>query len=237
MEQRIRKSAWWREAESLPDRRYDELEGVALTDHLQRVHANARLALSSGRIGGYFADLRQSLVKAGADPDAMLRILSLVALLHDIGKTREDRHAEGEHPLTHKRVEMRHPILSLIAALEILPEDLENRDTVLALVEHHDTPFSWYMQFRRSGQIPKREAWVRLDRKIDPRADGTGLLLLAVFKLADIDGHETVEDVIWFVGQANANLLLEKGKSIPVPDQETIRELEQRGRANEQVGL
>lgn len=231
MEERIRQSEWWREAEGMPDRHYDELDGVALTDHLQHVQANACLALSPCD-RGYFAELQTALVRAGIDPDDARETLSLVALLHDIGKTREDRHAKGEHPLTRKPVEMRHPIVSLIAALELLPEGLENRGTMLALVEEHDTPFSWYRQFRHSGQIPKPGSWARLDREIDPRGDGTGLLLLSVFKLADIDGHESVEDVVWFIEQANANLLREKGKEIPVPDEETIRDLEKRGRAS-----
>ncbi len=122
---------------------------------------------------------------------------------------------------------MRHPVVSLLAALEILPDAQKGRDSVLALIEEHDTPYSWYMQFQRSGQIPKRKSWARLDRKIDSREDGTGLILLAVFKLADIDGHENVEDVTWFIEQTNHNYCREKGKWIPVPDQATIRRLEE----------
>ncbi len=83
------------------------------------------------------------------------------------------------------------------------------------------------MQFQRSGQIPKRKSWARLDRKIDPREDGMGLILLSVFKLADIDGHADVSDVPWFIDQVNQSFLREKGKWLPVPDQSSIQRLEQ----------
>ncbi len=200
--------------------------GVTLADHLQRVYRNLHLMLSSEEIsGGYFAELRQALVKDGFDLNSLLAILEPVALLHDIGKTKEDKKADCEHPLTHKAVKMRHPIVSLIAALETLPESQEHRDTILALVEEHDTPFSWYMQFQRSGQIPGRKSWSQLDRRIEPREDGSGLVLLSIFKLADVDGHENVEDVPWFIELANSNLLQEKGKWVPVPDRTTIQDL------------
>jgi hypothetical protein len=226
-EEAIRKSPWWREAQGMPDRHYDESAGVTLADHLHRVHENLRLVLSSDGLDGYFEELRQALANMGLNPGAMLDVLRPVALLHDIGKTREQKDVEGEHPLTQKAVKMRHPIVGLLAAIDTLPEDQENRDTVLVLVEEHDTPFSWYMQFQRSGEIPKRKSWARLDRKIDPREDGTGLILLSVFKLADIDGHADVSDVPWFIDQVNQSFLREKGRWLPVPDQSSIQRLEQ----------
>jgi len=142
-----------------------------------------------------------------------------------VGKTREDKHAEEVHPLTGKTVKMRHPIVSVMAALELLPGTLPRRDTILALIEKHNVPWSWYMQFRKTGQIPKPKAWARLDRRIDSQGDGTGLVLLSLFKLADVHGHRTIEDVPWFVGQANDNYLREKGKGIPIPDLEVIQSL------------
>ena len=61
-----------------------------------------------------------------------------------------------------------------------------------------------------------------MDRKIDARENGTGIVLLSVFKLADIDGHENVDDVLWFVEQAYINYLREKGKWLPVPGQDAV---------------
>jgi hypothetical protein len=222
-EELIRKSQWWLEAQRTPDRHYAESEGVTLADHLPRVHRNLLLMLSPEVSGGYFAELRQALANDGFDLGSLLAILEPVTLLHDIGKLKEDKIAEGEHPLTHKAVKMRHPIVSLIAALEILPESLEHRNTILTMVEEHDTPLSWYMQFHRSGQIPHRKSWAQLDRRIEPREDCSGLVLLSIFKLADVDGHENVEDVRWFIEQANLNLLRVKGKWVPMPDQITIQ--------------
>ena len=51
--------------------------------------------------------------------------------------------------------------------------------------------------------------------------------MLVLFKLADVDGHESVEDACWFVEQANSNYLNQKGKWIPVPTPEDIKQLEQ----------
>jgi len=226
-EELIKQSQWWREAQEMPDRHYEESAGVSLADHLESVHTNLRLLLSPDGLDGYFVELRQALASAGLHLRETEKLLGLVALLHDIGKTRDDKGAEGEHPITGKTVKLRHPVVSLMAALEILPETQEGRRTVLALVEEHDTPYSWYMQFQRSGQVPKRKSWARLDRKIEPREDGTGLVLLAVFKLADIDGHESVDDVSWFIEQAYANYLREKGRWVPVPSQDTIQRLAQ----------
>ncbi len=59
----------------------------------------------------------------------------------------------------------------------------------------------------RSGQIPKGNSWARLDRAIDDREDGPGIILLCVFKLADIDGHEDVDDVVWFFEQTYSSYL------------------------------
>ena len=167
----------------------------------------------------------QEMLDRHYDPSDVAELLEPVALLHDIGKTKDDKETEGEHPITGKAVKMRHPIMGVIAAMEILPNDLAGRDTILALIEEHDTPYSWYRQFRKTGQVPKRKSWARLDRKIDPQEDGTGLVLLSVFKLADIDGHENVEDVPWFMEQAHAHYLREKGKWLPVPERDVIQSL------------
>ena len=105
----------------------------------------------------------------------------------------------------------------MIAAEEILPASLPRRETVLALIEQHDTPYSWYMQFQRSGQIPGKQAWARLDRKMAVEEAGVGLILLALLKLVDIAGHDDLSDVTWFIGSANEGCLREKGLELPVP--------------------
>lgn len=226
IETQIKKSEWWRLAGEMPDRHYDPSAGVYLTEHLEATVLNLRFLSSKTSGSDYFSQLREALVHAGIDPTYILETIKPAALLHDIGKTREDKTAEVTHPITDKAVKMRHPIVSLTAALELLPESMPGRNTILALIEEHDTPYSWFMQFQKSGQIPKRKSWAKLDRKIDGREDGTGLVLLSVLKLADIDGHENVEDVPWFFEQANNHFLREKGKWLPVPDQEDVRRLQ-----------
>jgi hypothetical protein len=225
VESAIRSSEWWRQAVEMPDRHYDLSAGVSLADHLEAVLRNLQSLHQAGERHEYFSQLNQALAGAGLVLLDAVNLLTPVALLHDIGKTKEDKSDEGEHPITGKAVKMRHPIVSVFAALELLPGGLDRRNTILALIEEHDTPYSWYMQFQKTGQIPKRKSWLRLDRKIDSREDGTGLVLLSLFKLVDVDGHENVDDVTWFFEQAYINYLREKGKWLPVPDQAVIQSL------------
>lgn len=222
----IRTSDWWRLAQQVPDRHYDISKKVFLADHLERVRANLCFLDPAADGGSYPAQFRAAMVSAGMDPADARRLLEPVALLHDLGKVREDKEAEGAHPLTGKKVRMRHPVVGVIAALEILPSSLKGRERVLALVEEHDTPYSWYKQFERSGQVPKEKSWARLDRAIADREDGTGIILLCAFKLADIDGHAEVDDVIWFIDQANQCYLRQKGKWLPIPETQDVRGIE-----------
>ncbi len=223
---RVRQSEWWRLAEAMPDRHYDEDAGVHLSDHLDAVYGNLEFLVASRTPHEYFDHLLSALKTAGLDPGAAHTILAPVALLHDIGKVREDKNAEGTHPLTGKRVRMRHPVVGVLAGMELLPPAAEHRNTILALIDEHDTPYSWYMQYRKTGHTPHTRSWARLDRRIDPQENGSGILLLCVFKIADIDGHEDVEDVIWFIGQAYESYLRQKGKWVPIPSMEAIRALE-----------
>lgn len=222
----IRDSEWWRQAKAMPDRHYDESAGISLADHLEAVLRNLRLLRPFGGRHEYFAQLQVTLEMAGLDPESLYSLLTPVALLHDIGKTREVIGEEGEHPLTGEIVRMRHPVLGLVAALELLPADLPWRETILALIEEHSTPYAWFNEFRKTQQVPKPKSWSKLDRKLDPRDDGTGLIMLSLFKLADIDGHEDVADVSWFIENANENCLREKGKLLPVPTRGATESLE-----------
>ncbi len=221
----IKTSRWWRDAEEMPDRHYDQASGISLADHLEAVRRNLRvLGPYEGR-HIYFERLQESLETNGVDLAWAHALLVPVALLHDIGKTKEDRKAEGLHPLTKKTVRMSHPMLGLNAALELLPDDLSGRETMLALIEEHDTPYSWYRQFQKTQEIAGPAAWARLDRRIDPHEDGTGLLLLSIFKIADIDGHEDVADVSWFIEKADEHYLHAKGKNLPIPDRAALESL------------
>lgn len=221
----IKSSAWWQAAVEMPDRHYDPSAGISLADHLNAVEGYLRFLQPFDGEHAYFAQLREALTIAGFDLLELRSLLSPVAWLHDIGKSREDKSAEGVHPVTGKTVPLRHPIVGVIAAVELLPEAIARRMTILALIEEHDTPYGWYRQFQRSGEVPKPHSWSKLDRKIDPQGAGNGLIPLAVFKLADIDGHDDVSDVAWFIEQANINVLDDLGKPLPVPEPTTIRSL------------
>ena len=112
-----------------------------------------------------------------------------------------------------------------MATQEIVPEDWPNRHEIIGLVEEHDTPYAWYVQNQRGSQTPKSTLWATLDRNIHPTSDGAGLVMLALFKLADIDGHINVDDVPWFFSEANRNYLEKIGKALPVPSADVVRRI------------
>jgi hypothetical protein len=209
----------------MPDRHYAEDRHVSVADHLEAVLAHLARLLAPDPPPGFRRDLAGALTTIGLDPKVVLSVLTPVALLHDIGKPAEDKEALTNHPQTGKSVPKRHPVLGLAAGLELLPPDCPRRDTILALVEEHDTPYSWYRQARATGQLPSRKGWGRLDEKIAGRRDGSGIILLAVFKMADIDGHEDITDVRWFVEQANDSYLASLGRPLPVPTDADLRAL------------
>jgi hypothetical protein len=225
IETAIKSSGWWRQAVAMPDRHYNASAGISLADHLEAVHQNLRLLQPFEGRHEYFIQLQVAMESAVVDPAGAFALLTPVALLHDIGKAKEDKSIEGKHPLTGETVKMRHPILGVVAALELLPSHLSGRETILALIEEHDTPYSWFNQFQKTQQIPRSKSWAQLDRKIDPHEDGTGLILLSLFNLADTDGHENLSDISWLIEKVNENYLNEKGKWLPVPDQEALESL------------
>ncbi len=72
----IKQSQWWREAQEMPDRHYEESAGVSLADHLESVHANLRLLLSPDGLDGYFVQVRQALPNAGSSRFSFFSVLT-----------------------------------------------------------------------------------------------------------------------------------------------------------------
>ena len=223
IEATIRRSDWWRRAAATPDRHGNLSSGVSLTDHLDAVLGNVRWLLVDEPVDDFTLQVRQRLESMGIDILQTFQTLLPVALLHDLGKLSQDKNATVPHPLTGKPAAKRHPVASVLLAMELLPASLENRDRILALIDKHATPFAWYVQYRKSGSIPGPKAWVHLDRKLNPKADGSGLVLLALFKIADIAGHESSEDVAWFVSCANDKLLANRNRDLPVPSTTALK--------------
>jgi len=225
IEAAIRESKWWDLATRTLDRHFTPSAGVYLADHLFAVWENVRRVLSPNTKGEYFRCLHVAVQRAGMDLNDVGEILRPVALLHDIGKPLDDRMADFRHPLTGELVKKRHAFVSLQAALELLPPEIEHRATMLALIEEHDRPFYWFRRYHRSGQMPESEEWARLDRKVEPAGDGTGLVLMCLFRLADVHGHFDLSDVPWFIAHANHAYLDAAAKHLPVPETNMVRSI------------
>ena len=150
----IRSSSWWETASRTPDRHYAPSDGVSLADHLSAVRSNVEVILRVPPQEEYAKALHAALAAFDLGTEPLRNILVPVALLHDIGKAIEDETAEMPHPLTGEPVKKRHPMVAVMAAQEIVPQDWPNRHEIMALIEEHDTPYAWYVQHQRTGQAP-----------------------------------------------------------------------------------
>ncbi len=225
LENNILASSWWAAAERTADRHGLSGAGATVADHLLAVHRMVELLLQSDdAVDPYVGELRRRLDGAGV-PATVAADLRIVALLHDIGKPREDKQETTVHPLSGKRVPRRHPVVGAGAALELIPDSFSRKDLIAALVAKHGTGWSWYRQWASSGQVPSRKAWRRLDRGLPAGREGLGVVHLVLFKLADVDGHVDLQDVRWFVRRANQALLDDLDLSLPVPDLEALERL------------
>jgi len=219
VEKLIMETELWQAAIKMPDRHYDKSEGISLADHLMATAKNLRFILKTQR--SLYCQSLQNFLRI-IHLTEVEEILIPVSLLHDIGKVEEDKTKKIAHPFTGKLEAARHPLIAFIAANQFLPSELRFRSPILALIEEHDTPYAWYRQYQKAGQIPKKSAWHKLDAKIEPKADGTGLLLLCIFKLVDIDGHQDMSDAQWFIRHANEMCLAEKGKQMLIPSRDDL---------------
>jgi hypothetical protein len=196
-----------------------------LTDHLEAVYCNVRDVFRKPAEGFYgeLFSLMQLLDVSKAQLESELR---LVALLHDVGKTEEDKTQVIKHPLTGKPAHKRHGLVGLMAAMDIigpvLTEQAECRDRIYRTIELHDISYGLFREYRAARVVPGYERWAYINDKIFPRA-GVGLLYLLVFKLADTHGHAEVEDVEWFYRNVKCHYFDPLAIPLPLPESGDIR--------------
>lgn len=198
-----------------------------LTDHLSAVLSNTEKIFSHEPVNRFYEEMYLFMLDSGLNIERSRYILQVVSLLHDIAKPIDNKSEMIEHPFRKTMVSKRHQVLGVITALELLADqdDLsdEEKRLICQLIDEHDTPYSWYRQFERNKVIPEFKSWKKLDEKMMAGEDYHGIIMLALFKMADIHGHESVNDVTWFADNLNKKYLSQSGKYIPVPDPEHIR--------------
>lgn len=221
----IRQTDWWTKATKYKDRHYDASSGVMLSDHLNSVSASIDTIFNDTE-SQFISELFSLFNFLNLNNEKVKQELQIVALLHDIGKTEDDKTQKIQHPLKNEMVSKRHPVIGVQAAIEVLGSDTSLSDTdkakIYALVDEHDTPYGLFRQFEKTGVVPEFKSWRKLNNKIDEK-DGVGLLYLLIFKLADIDGHESVEDVIWFFKTAQEKYFNQLGLQLPIPNESDVR--------------
>jgi len=222
---KIKASNWWEKAAVTVDSHFTNTDQVMLTHHLEAVHDNVEALFqpTQTRFVQELLDLLQhfQLDKKQVEPE-----LKIVALLHDIGKTEEDKSLIIPHPLTGKPAHKRHGLVSLMAAMEILGDDFKDdiatKNRLFRTIELHDMSYGLFRQYETMGDLPQQDRWHYISNKIYP-APGVGLLYLLVFKLADIHGHANIGDVIWFFTQVKTNYFNHLGIDLPIPSESDIR--------------
>lgn len=225
VESKIRDSDWWKKASCMVDSHHSNTSGVMLTHHLEAVYEHIETIFTQPE-EGFYGDIFALLRRLQLDKEQVKNELKIVALLHDIGKTEEDKSLLMPHPLTGKTAHKRHGLVGLIAAMEIFGADIEHlpdhKKRIYRTVELHDMSYGLFREYTQTGDIPKAERLRYIDHKIH-QVTGAGMLYLLLFKLADIHGHDDVGDVIWFYNVVKENFFKELAIELPVPEESDIR--------------
>src|SRR5688500_11512064 len=90
LEDIIKQSEWWKQATITPDSHYSNISGVMLSHHLVAVHENVR-HIFTRRNDEFYKKLFALLEDLNIERNEVRDELLLVALLHDIGKPKEDK--------------------------------------------------------------------------------------------------------------------------------------------------
>lgn len=223
---KIMHSIWWMKASVCADNHFHYASGVTLADHLIAVTDNLETIFSDNR-NRFLADLFAFATGLGLNKSKIREVLKIVSLLHDIGKSEADKTKLILHPLHRYLTLKQHAIVSVSAAMEILaPErDLSpaEKKRIYAVIEEHDVSYGLFKDWKETGRTPAFERWEELNDKIDTRK-GYGLMYLLIFKLADIHGHSSIEDVTWFFKTVKKEYFDQIGWSnLPVPVESDIR--------------
>ncbi len=225
LENKIKNSQWWQKADVTTDSHYTNESGVMLTHHLLAVYENVG-AIFQQPANGFYGSLFKLIEQLQLDVKDVEAELKLVALLHDIGKIAEDKTQVIPHPLTGKPAHKRHGLVGLMAAMEILADDLAGmpgkRNRIYRTVELHDISYGLFREYTTIRIIPAFERWSYINDKVHP-APAIGLLYLLIFKLADIHGHANIADVLWFYNTVSENYFKQLNIPLPVPEECDIR--------------
>jgi hypothetical protein len=225
LEIKITESIWWQIASQTADNHYTNNSGIMLTHHLTAVYDNIE-ALFNRPDTGFYGNMFHLLLKLQLNKEEVRNELKIIALLHDIGKPGEDKSLVIPHPLTGKPAHKRHGLVGLMAAMEIIGDDLshvpEIKNRIYRTVELHDISYGLFREYETSGGIPQNDRWNYINNKIDAFS-GVGLLYLLLFKLADIHGHANIHDVTWFYQTVKEHYFSQLQINLPIPEENDIR--------------
>lgn len=223
--QKIRRSVWWRRASTCIDPHYSNTSGVMLVDHLSAVTGNVERIFTARHLS-FLCRLFLVVEAMGLSKEKMRRELKIAAMLHDIGKTEDDKSVTMPHPLDGHLTIKRHSVVGLFAARDIFHHcDLLSEDEkalIYSVIEEHDVPYGLFREYKQQRLRPTFERWQQLDEKISSQP-GVGLMYLLLFKLADVHGHCNIEDVIWFFDAVSQTYFRPLGYTLPVPRESDIR--------------
>jgi|GEM_PF-1408044 len=225
IENKITQSGWWQKAAHTVDCHYSNTSGVMLSHHLEMVYHNIGLVFEQPETG-FYGNLFDLVRQLKINKEEIRNELKVIALLHDIGKTEEDKSMVISHPITGKPAHKRHGLVGLMAAMEILGPDFESipvmKKHIYRTIELHDISYGLFREYKANSDIPGYDRWSYINNKINS-SPAAGLIYLLIFKLADIHGHDDIHDVLWFYHTVKANYFDILNIELPIPTEADIR--------------
>jgi len=171
LEEKIRQSDWWMQASQTVDCHHSNNSGVMLTHHLESVYQHVGRIFQQPAIG-FYARMFSLMATLSMDVKEVEAELKIVALLHDIGKLKEDKSVLMAHPITGKPAHRRHGIVGLMAAMEIIGADLEPKPArqlrIYRTIELHDISYGLFREFNQTGSLPQQDRWMQINHKSIP---------------------------------------------------------------------
>lgn len=222
---KIRRSVWWRRASTCVDPHYSNTSGVMLVDHLTAVTENVERIFTARHLS-FLTRLFLVVEDMGLSKEKIREELKIAAMLHDIGKTEDDKSITMPHPLDGHLTIKRHSVVGVFAAKDIFHHcDLlteEEKSIIYSVIEEHDVPYGLFREYKQQRKRPSFECWQELNDRVCAQP-GVGLMYLLLFKLADVHGHCNIEDVIWFFESVSKTYFSALGLQLPVPRESDIR--------------
>lgn len=225
IEKIIKESKWWKTAQSYPDRHFPVDANTSLAAHILAVYNGIDKLFDLNSNEKFIQEINAFFIEYNLNRAKIIEVLKITILLHDIGKPYDDKWHIVDSEIVHKVKKVKHEYLGEKIALLLLPDQYEYKKLISKLVRKHDKPYRWYKKSQYLNFIPNYNDWRKLDCSIIDNNSGLGIIYLILIKLIDTHGHFHLNDVFWFIQNANNTYLSTLKIKFPIPNEKDLRKL------------